>query len=212
MFLFFYLFKTSAFSNRLNIARLKVLQARDTVVEQVFNEAKQNLGVISQNKDKYRALLENLVLQVLAPVFFLVFVLIYFQFSFFSFFLVIMFWHYRKNKQYNKAKKSTTKQGNKCIYKSTDFSANVRQGLFQLMEPEVVVTCRKVDVPLVNAVVAGAASRYQAALHQSVSVKVNDQQFLRDESAGGVELAVPDGRIRCSNTLDSRLELLQHEV
>jgi len=31
-------------------------------------------------------------------------------------------------------------------------------------------------------------------------------------SAGGVELAIPDGRIKCVNTLESRLELLQQDM
>lgn len=140
--------KKIAFSNKLNLARLKVLQSRDTMVEQVFQEAKQNLGRITENADAYRALLENLIVQ----------------------------------------------------------------GLFQLMETEVMVICRRKDVALVKAVLASAAKRYQNDMHHPVTLTCNETIFLKEDCAGGVELSVPDGRIRCTNTLDSRLELLQHEM
>lgn len=140
--------KKIAFSNKLNVARLKVLQTRDSMVEQVFQEAKANLGSISENQDKYRVLLENLIVQ----------------------------------------------------------------GLFQLMESEVVITCRRKDVNLVKAVLANAAKRYEKDMHHAVKLGCNETTFLKDECAGGVELSVPDGRIRCTNTLDSRIELLQTEM
>lgn len=140
--------KKIAFSNKLNMARLKVLQTRDTMVEQVFQEAKQNLGKISENQATYRGLLENLIVQ----------------------------------------------------------------GLFQLMESEVVVTCRRKDVALVKAVLASAAKRYQTDMHHPITLSCNETDFLKDDCSGGVELSSPDGRIRCTNTLDSRLELLQHEM
>ena len=56
--------KRIAYSNRLNQARLKVLQAREQTVDTLFAEAKQRLSQVTANKDKYKALLENLILQV----------------------------------------------------------------------------------------------------------------------------------------------------
>jgi len=73
----------SAFSNKLNVARLKVLQTRDVLVEQVrccfhqvflglpfnarlqqvFQESKKTLASLTQNPEVYKKLLENLVLQ-----------------------------------------------------------------------------------------------------------------------------------------------------
>ncbi len=113
-----------------------MLQARDTVVEQVLAEAKQNLGSLAQNKDKYRALLESLILQVRAP-----------------------------------RRRAAADAG--------------RQGLFQLMESEVVVTCRKQDVSLVSAALAGASSRYEKEMHHPVALTVNGSTFLRDDRSAG---------------------------
>jgi V-type H+-transporting ATPase subunit E len=61
--------KRIAYSNRLNQARLKVLQAREQTVDALFAEARQRLSQVTANKDKYKALLENLILQVRVPPF-----------------------------------------------------------------------------------------------------------------------------------------------
>jgi len=47
----------------INKSRLKVLQARQQMLEEVFNETRSQLFKVSQDKAKYRDLLENLILQ-----------------------------------------------------------------------------------------------------------------------------------------------------
>jgi len=71
------------------------------------------------------------------------------------------------------------------------------------------VYCRRSDVDLVRAVVGSAASRYEKDMKHKVTVNIDGQSYLSEEIAGGVELAANEGRIRCVNTLDSRLEQLQ---
>ncbi|CAL8323788.1 V-type proton ATPase subunit E 1a [Gadus morhua] len=50
-------------SNLLNQSRLKVLKARDDMIVDLLNEARQRLGDISQDPARYSALLEGLILQ-----------------------------------------------------------------------------------------------------------------------------------------------------
>ncbi|KAH6572455.1 hypothetical protein BASA50_007061 [Batrachochytrium salamandrivorans] len=135
-------------SNLINKNRLRVLQARQTVLNDMFAEAKGELRSISEDKASYEVLLKNMLLQ----------------------------------------------------------------GLFQLMENQVTVCCRAVDVPIVTKAIATATKEYSTELNQSVKVTIDEGNPLPAESYGGVTLSALDGRIKCSNTLESRLELLQEQM
>jgi len=52
-----------AISNQTNVARLKVLQKREDFLNQVFEEARSKLTGISDDKEKYKELLRDLILQ-----------------------------------------------------------------------------------------------------------------------------------------------------
>ncbi|KAI8927134.1 ATPase, V1/A1 complex, subunit E [Entophlyctis helioformis] len=134
-----------AHSNMINKNRLKVLQARQTIVNGLFAEAKTRLINVTSDKSSYQALLKNLVLQ----------------------------------------------------------------GFFQLMEKEVVVQCRAADLPLVKAAIEDAAKEFTAQTNMPIVGKIDEADPLPDSSSGGVVLSVQEGRVRASNTLESRLELLQ---
>uniref|UniRef100_A0A3Q1FEH5 ATPase H+ transporting V1 subunit E1b n=1 Tax=Acanthochromis polyacanthus TaxID=80966 RepID=A0A3Q1FEH5_9TELE len=51
-------------SNLMNQARLKVLKARDDMISEMLNEARQRLGNVAKDPSKYPALLDGLILQV----------------------------------------------------------------------------------------------------------------------------------------------------
>ena len=83
--------------------------------------------------------------------------------------------------------------------------ALITQGLCQLLEPEVVVVCRKEDVEAVKGVLDAAAREYKQVAQKDCKLVVSSEQYLPPDSAGGVELQIPGGTIRVSNTLESRL-------
>lgn len=56
----------SAISNQNNKARLQLLEKREELLEQVFDEAKSKIGEVAKDEKKYQALLKDLVLQVRA--------------------------------------------------------------------------------------------------------------------------------------------------
>uniref|UniRef100_A0A6I8NZK7 ATPase H+ transporting V1 subunit E2 n=1 Tax=Ornithorhynchus anatinus TaxID=9258 RepID=A0A6I8NZK7_ORNAN len=88
----------------------------------------------------------------------------------------------------------------------------VLQGLYQLLEPRVTVRCRKQDFPLVKAAVQKAIPMYKIATKKDVEVQVDQEQYLPEETAGGVELYNGDRKIKVSNTLESRLDLIAQQV
>jgi V-type H+-transporting ATPase subunit E len=84
--------------------------------------------------------------------------------------------------------------------------------MYQLMEPVVKVQCRKQDVALVKVAMAEAKDLYLKNMSKKVEVSVDESEYLPENSAGGVVLSVMDGRIKCTNTLETRLELLGEKV
>ncbi|XP_071076291.1 V-type proton ATPase subunit E 1 isoform X2 [Desmodus rotundus] len=134
-------------SNLMNQARLKVLRARDDLITDLLNEAKQRLGKVVKDTTRYQVLLDGLVLQ----------------------------------------------------------------GMYQLLEPRMVVRCRKQDFPLVKAAVQKAIPMYKIATKKDADVQIDQEAYLPEETAGGVEIYNGDRKIKVSNTLESRLDLIAQQ-
>uniref|UniRef100_A0A3B3TDV0 ATPase H+ transporting V1 subunit E1b n=1 Tax=Paramormyrops kingsleyae TaxID=1676925 RepID=A0A3B3TDV0_9TELE len=125
-------------SNLMNQARLKVLKARDDMVSDLLNEARQRLAVIAKDPARYTNLLEGLVLQ----------------------------------------------------------------GFYQLLEPKVTIRCRKQDVKLVQAAIQKNIPIYKNAVKNNLEVQL----------PGRIEMYNADGKIKVSNTLESRLDLIAQQM
>ncbi|XP_075392058.1 V-type proton ATPase subunit E 2 [Tenrec ecaudatus] len=130
-----------------NQARLTVLRARDDLITDLLNEAKQRLSRIVMDVQVYQGLLEKLLVQ----------------------------------------------------------------SLFRLLEPRVLVRCRLQDVFLLQAALPRAISEYLKATHKPVEIHIDQEVHLPGGSTGGVEAYSDDQRIKVSNTLESRLDLLAQQ-
>ncbi|KAI8051514.1 ATPase, V1/A1 complex, subunit E [Syncephalis plumigaleata] len=86
------------------------------------------------------------------------------------------------------------------------------QSFYQLMEKEVSVTCREADVALVETAMEQAKQEYENACHQIIEPVLDHDNYLPKTSAGGVIVSALNGRIKCSNTLESRLDLLSEQM
>nr|KAF6451696.1 ATPase H+ transporting V1 subunit E1 [Molossus molossus] len=86
------------------------------------------------------------------------------------------------------------------------------KGLYQLLEPRMIVCCRKQDFPLVKAAVQKAIPMYKIATKRDVDVQIDQETYLPDEIAGGVEIYNGDRKIKVSNTLESRLDLIAQQM
>jgi len=88
----------------------------------------------------------------------------------------------------------------------------VSQGLYQLLEEEVTVRCRKQDIQLVNDVVPLCQQNYTQATKKNVNITLDSENFLSPDIAGGVEILTHNGKIKVVNTLESRLELIGQQM
>ncbi|KAK2119751.1 hypothetical protein P7K49_001137 [Saguinus oedipus] len=132
-------------SNLMNQARLKVLRARDDLITDLLNEAKQRLSKVVKDTTRYQVLLDGLVLQVAGA-------------------------------------------------------------------PRMIVRCRKQDFPLVKAVVQKAIPMYKIATKNDVDVQIDQESYLPEDIAGRVEIYNGDRKIKVSNTLESRLDLIAQQI
>ncbi|XP_003342034.1 V-type proton ATPase subunit E 1 isoform X2 [Monodelphis domestica] len=88
----------------------------------------------------------------------------------------------------------------------------VLQGLYQLLEPQMIVRCKKDDLPLVTAAVQKAIPLYKLAAKRDLNVQVDQKTFLPAEISGGIEIYNGNGKIKVSNTLESRLDLIAQQM
>uniref|UniRef100_A0A2K6K4R2 ATPase H+ transporting V1 subunit E1 n=2 Tax=Colobinae TaxID=9569 RepID=A0A2K6K4R2_RHIBE len=112
-------------SNLMNQARLKVLRARDDLITDLLNEAKQRLSKVVKDTTRYQVLLDGLVLQ---------------------------------------------------------------------------------------AAVQKAIPMYKIATKNDVDVQIDQESYLPEDIAGGVEIYNGDRKIKVSNTLESRLDLIAQQM
>ncbi|RVE56645.1 hypothetical protein OJAV_G00223350 [Oryzias javanicus] len=130
-------------SNLMNQARLKVLKARDDMISDMLNEARQRLTNIAKDPS--------------------------------SLFLLT-------------------------------------QGFYQLLEPKVTIRCRKQDVQLVQASIQKNIPIYKAAVKNNLEVRIDQENFLSPDVSGGIEIYNANGKIKVSNTLESRLDLMAQQM
>lgn len=86
------------------------------------------------------------------------------------------------------------------------------QGLLQLLESHVLIRCRQNDLALVEEVTSAAVATYKEKTGKDVQVKVDQESFLSANICGGVELQAQKGRIKVSNTLETRLDMLAQQM
>ncbi|KAF2355818.1 ATPase V1/A1 complex subunit E [Trinorchestia longiramus] len=88
----------------------------------------------------------------------------------------------------------------------------ITQGLCQLMEPAVTVKCREADRALVEAAVPLSVEAYTRMSNLPCKVTVDTTNWLPSYICGGVELTVRNNRIKISNTLEARLDMLSQQM
>uniref|UniRef100_A0A2K6B845 ATPase H+ transporting V1 subunit E1 n=1 Tax=Macaca nemestrina TaxID=9545 RepID=A0A2K6B845_MACNE len=84
--------------------------------------------------------------------------------------------------------------------------------LNELLEPRIIVHCRKQNFPLVKAAVQKAIPMYKIATKNDVDVQIDQESYLPEDIAGGVEIYNGDRKIKVSNTLESRLDLIAQQM
>ena len=80
------------------------------------------------------------------------------------------------------------------------------QGMLALCEKDIHVYCRKSDTGVVKGVFASAIKECKKQTGIDTKLTLSETDFLPDTCGGGVELKVMDGKIKCTNTLENRLD------
>lgn len=86
------------------------------------------------------------------------------------------------------------------------------QGFYQLLESKVTVRCRQQDVDVVQAAVNKVIPIYKESVKMNLVVRIDSQRFLPSDVCGGVELYNDNGKIKVTNTLERRLELITQQM
>ncbi|UJR24727.1 hypothetical protein I4U23_006101 [Adineta vaga] len=89
----------------------------------------------------------------------------------------------------------------------------ITQGLFILMEPIIIIRCRYDDYGLVQRLIPDAIRQYKQVLKQNdIEVTIDQKNFLSDNLAGGIELYTVNGKIKVSNTIEDRLDMIFYQM
>jgi len=86
------------------------------------------------------------------------------------------------------------------------------QGLYQLLENEVILKCRQKDIQLVERVLPASVAELKKVSGRETKIHIDKENFLPPDVAGGVEVQTRDGKIKVVSTLESRLELLNQQM
>jgi len=89
------------------------------------------------------------------------------------------------------------------------------QAMIKLMEKDIQVRVRKDDIPIVEPIIAECAQIFKDVIKKETSVDfpinlvLDKTNVLNDQlvKIGGVVLAAHKGKILCTNTIDTRLDL-----
>ncbi|XP_009069480.1 PREDICTED: V-type proton ATPase subunit E 1 isoform X3 [Acanthisitta chloris] len=127
--------------------------------------------------------------------------------------LKIMEYYEKKEKQIEQQKKiqmsNLMNQARLKVLKARD---DLIAGFYQLLEARLIVRCRKQDLPMVKAAVQKSIPIYKNAIKRDAEVHIDQDNFLPEDIAGGVEIYNSDGKIKVSNTLESRLDLVAQQM
>lgn len=80
------------------------------------------------------------------------------------------------------------------------------------MEPAVTIKVRQQDEALVSSILPNCVSQYKEKIKKDVTLKIDKDNCLPADTCGGIELQAQRDRIKISNTLESRLELIAQQL
>lgn len=92
------------------------------------------------------------------------------------------------------------------------------QGLIKIEENDILVFCRKDDAATIKKILPAAVKEYVDIIKRESGVTLQpivtlaESDFLDNDTHGGVILTALNGKIKCDNTMQSRLHLVYEEL
>lgn len=88
----------------------------------------------------------------------------------------------------------------------------ISQGLFQILESDIALKCKRDDLPAVKKAIPNAVASFKSRSGMDVKITINDTEWLGGDVSGGVVMSAHGGRIKVENTLESRLNLISKQI
>lgn len=76
----------------------------------------------------------------------------------------------------------------------------------------MVLRVREADVGLTESILPAVVEQYTKTSGSEINIKVDQESFLPVECCGGVDLLAHRGRIKISNSLEARLDLIAQQL
>jgi len=86
------------------------------------------------------------------------------------------------------------------------------QGLCQLLETKATVRCRQADHQLVESIMPAAIAEYKTMVGKDCVLKIDTNNWLRQDTIGGLEVLNEKGKIKIDNTLEARLNMISQQI
>ena len=80
------------------------------------------------------------------------------------------------------------------------------EAMCQILEPVVMVRCRKKDMKMLKKVIPEALFEYEAKVNKYCKVQVDTDKWVDEDKLGGLEISALGGKIFVDNTLKARIE------
>lgn len=80
------------------------------------------------------------------------------------------------------------------------------------MENNVLLRVREKDQKLIQSILPTVNEEYKKKCGKDIFAKIDTEVFLPADTCGGIELLSNRGKIKISNTLESRLELIASQL
>uniref|UniRef100_T1J5G9 V-type proton ATPase subunit E n=1 Tax=Strigamia maritima TaxID=126957 RepID=T1J5G9_STRMM len=88
----------------------------------------------------------------------------------------------------------------------------ILQAMYQLNEKLVSLRCKQIDIPLVQSLIPDCKDKFKEKTQEECDVRLDTENCLTPETCGGIELSALRGRIKVTNTLENRLDLLAQQM
>ncbi|KAF7273329.1 V-type proton ATPase subunit Vha26 [Rhynchophorus ferrugineus] len=88
----------------------------------------------------------------------------------------------------------------------------ILQALYQLFEDRILLRVRPQDRELVKSVLPTVATKYKDVTGKEVNLVIDDEVQLSQETTGGIELYAHHNKIKISNTMEARLDLISQQL
>ncbi|TRY72993.1 hypothetical protein TCAL_05549 [Tigriopus californicus] len=108
---------------------------------------------------------------------------------------------------------SVLEEGKKRMLLISQDQAKYAQLIESLIaQGQVTIRCRQVDKTLVENAVTPAVNSIKDVIKRDCQVKVDNENFLPTNCAGGIELYTQKGKIKVDNTLEARLAMIAQQI